>query len=124
MAQRIPQDPGRNARISNSPIKVALHWYTKLFAVWIVLFAVVGYFWYQPFEFLATHKMFGAGADGWPEVFQPLRSPNLWFFALTMFGIGAVLTVADFKNIAQHPAIILIGTLAQFTIMPLGAFAL
>jgi BASS family bile acid:Na+ symporter len=85
---------------------------------------MVGYFWYRPFVFLATHKMFGAAADSWPEIFQPLRNPNLWFFALTMFGIGAVLTVADFKNIAKRPAIVLIGTLAQFTIMPLGAFAL
>ncbi|MBC8377719.1 MAG: hypothetical protein H8E62_00950 [Planctomycetes bacterium] len=124
MAQKIPQDGGRNTRPANSSIKVALHWYTKLFAVWIVLFAAVGYFWHQPFVFLATHKMFGTVADSWPEVFQPLRSPNLWFFALTMFGIGAVLTVADFENIAKRPVIVLIGTLAQFTIMPLGAFAL
>ena len=124
MAQTIPQDARRNTRPANSPIKVALYWYTKLFAVWIVLFAVVGYFWYQPFVFLATHKMFGAAADSWPQVFQPIRNPNLWFFALTMFGIGAVLTVADFKNIAKRPVIVLIGTLAQFTIMPLGAFAL
>jgi BASS family bile acid:Na+ symporter len=105
-------------------LKTILHWYTKLFAVWIVLFAVVGYFWYQPFVFLAKAKMFGAAAEQWPEVFQSLRSPNLWFFALTMFGIGAVLTVADFKNIAKRPVIVLIGSVAQFTIMPLGAFLL
>ncbi|MHC4950189.1 MAG: bile acid:sodium symporter family protein, partial [Planctomycetota bacterium] len=105
-------------------MKTILHWYTKLFAVWIVLFAVVGYFWYQPFVFLAKAKMFGTGAENWPDVFQSLRSPNLWFFSLTMFGIGAVLTVNDFKNIAKRPVIILIGSVAQFTIMPLGAFAL
>ena len=105
-------------------VKTILHWYTKLFAVWIVLFAVIGYFWYEPFVFLAKHKLFGKGADSWPGVFQSIRSPNLWFFALTMFGIGAVLTVADFKNIAKRPVIVLIGSVAQFTIMPLGAFAL
>jgi len=47
-----------------------------------------------------------------------------WFFALTMFGIGAVLQIEDFKRIAQKPIIILIGSAAQFSIMPLGAFAL
>jgi BASS family bile acid:Na+ symporter len=105
-------------------IKTILNWYTKLFAVWIVLFAVIGYFWYQPFVFLATYKMFGPAADGWPAVFQSVRSPNLWFFALTMFGIGAVLTVSDFKNIARRPVIVLIGSIAQFTIMPFGAYLL
>jgi bile acid:Na+ symporter, BASS family len=105
-------------------VKTLLHWYTKLFAVWIVLFAVVGYFWYEPFVFFATYKMFGAGADRWPEILQSVRSPNLWFFALTMFGIGAVLTVNDFKNIVRRPVIVLIGSVAQFTIMPFGAFLL
>jgi len=33
-----------------------------------------------------------------------------WFFALTMFGIGAVLEVADFKRIAQRPTIVLVGS--------------
>ncbi len=41
-----------------------------------------------------------------------------------MFGIGAVLEVADFKRIAQRPVIVLIGSAAQFSIMPLGAFVL
>ena len=45
-----------------------------------------------------------------------------WFFALTMFGIGAVLDIEDFKKIVQKPVIILIGTAAQFLIMPFGAF--
>lgn len=105
-------------------IKTILHWYTKLFGVWIVLFAVIGYFWSRPFVFLATYKMFGPAADRWPEIFQSLRTPNLWLFSLTMFGIGAVLTVSDFKNIARRPVIVLIGSIAQFTIMPLGAFFL
>jgi BASS family bile acid:Na+ symporter len=103
-------------------LSVILRWYTKLFAFWIVLFAVVGYFFPQPFMFLNTCRMFGPWADRWPQVFQSIRSPNLWFFALTMFGIGAVLTVNDFKNIARRPVIVLIGSIAQFTIMPFGAY--
>lgn len=124
MVQTKPKSDGADARCRTGLLKKILYWYTKLFAVWIVLFAVVGYFFPQPFVFLANAKMFGAGAERWPAVFQSVRSPNLWFFALTMFGIGAVLTVGDFKNIAKRPVIVLIGSVAQFTIMPLGAFVL
>ena len=124
MVQTKSKSNGAGSGRRTGLLKTILYWYTKLFAVWIVLFAVIGYFWYQPFVFLANAKMFGAAAENWPDVFQSLRSPNLWFFALTMFGIGAVLTVADFKNIAKRPVIVLIGSVAQFTIMPLGAFAL
>jgi BASS family bile acid:Na+ symporter len=39
-----------------------------------------------------------------------------------MFGVGAVLQVEDFKRIAQKPVIVLIGSAAQNSIMPLGAY--
>lgn len=81
-----------------------LGFYTKYFAVWVVLFGVVAYF--------------------CPGPFVALKSYMNWFFALTMFGIGAVLQLEDFKRIAQRPVIVLIGSAAQFTIMPFGAFAL
>jgi len=81
-----------------------LGFYTKYFAVWVVLFGVAAYF--------------------CPGPFVALKSYMNWFFALTMFGIGAVLEVADFKKIAQKPVIVLIGSAAQFSIMPLGAFLL
>jgi BASS family bile acid:Na+ symporter len=79
-----------------------LSFYTKYFAVWVLLFGVVAYFFPAPFVALGPY--------------------NKLFFALTMFGIGAVLEAADFKRIAQRPTIVLIGCCAQFTIMPLGAF--
>jgi len=81
-----------------------LSFYTKYFAIWVIAFGVVAYFWPGPF------KALGPGMD--------------WFFALTMFGIGAVLQIEDFKRIAQKPVIVLIGSAAQFSIMPLGAFVL
>jgi BASS family bile acid:Na+ symporter len=80
----------------------ALTFYTRYFAIWVLVFGVIAYFWPQPF--------------------QSLREYNKWFFCLTMFGVGAVLHVDDFKRIAKRPVIVLIGTTAQFTIMPLGAF--
>jgi len=81
-----------------------LSFYTKYFAVWVILFGIVAYF--------------------LPAPFVALKPYNEWFFALTMFGIGAVLEIDDFKRIAQKPIIVLIGSCAQFTIMPLGAFLL
>jgi BASS family bile acid:Na+ symporter len=84
--------------------KKALGFYTKYFAIWVVIFGAIAYRIPKPFESLKP------GMD--------------WFFALTMFGIGVVLQVEDFKRIARRPAIVFIGSAAQFSIMPLGAFAL
>ena len=81
-----------------------LSFYTKYFAVWVLLFAAVAYF--------------------FPGPFVAMGSYNKLFFGLTMFGIGAVLQNEDFKRIAQKPVVVLIGCGAQFSIMPLGAFAL
>ncbi|MHC4460372.1 MAG: bile acid:sodium symporter family protein [Planctomycetota bacterium] len=81
-----------------------LSFYTKHFAIWVIIFAVVAYI--------------------WPRGFVALKGGMDWFFALTMFGIGAVLQVEDFKRIVQKPIIVLIGSAAQFSIMPLGAYVL
>ena len=85
-------------------LKKILSFYTKYFAVWVVVFGFVAFF--------------------WPGPFVALRSYMDWFFALTMFGIGVVLQVEDFKRIAQKPAIVLVGSAAQFSLMPVGAFLL
>lgn len=80
----------------------ALRFYTRYFAIWVILGGLAAY--------------------RWPAPFKSVASWYLWFFALTMFGIGAVLRMEDFRRIARNPSIVLIGTVAQFTIMPLGAF--
>lgn len=87
-----------------SMLNKILSFYTKYFAVWVILFGVAAYF--------------------WPGPFVALKGYMDWFFALTMFGIGVVLQVKDFKRIIQKPIIVLIGSAAQFSIMPLGAFLL
>lgn len=83
-------------------MKRVLEFYTKYFAVWVVLAGILAY--------LA------------PTPFLVLKPWNKTFFGLTMFGIGAVLKPDDFSRIARQPGIVLIGCTAQFTIMPLGAF--
>lgn len=87
-----------------STVEKAISIYTRLFAVWVILFGVLAYFFPAPFR-----------VD--PKL-------NLWFFALTMFGIGAVLRPADFREILRRPGIIALGSAAQFLFMPLGAFVL
>ena len=79
-----------------------LSFYTKYFVVWVVGLGVLAYF--QPAPFIS------------------LKPYMDWFFALTMFGIGAVLAIDDFRKIAKNPVVVLIGCCAQFSIMPIGAF--
>lgn len=55
----------------------------------------------------------------WLVVFKPFTE---WFFAFTMFGIGAVLTLEDFEPVFKKPQMVLLGTLAQFAIMPFLGF--
>ena len=85
-------------------LRKILSFYTKYFAVWVILFGIIAFF--------------------FPAPFVALKNYNKHFFALTMFGIGAVLKLEDFKRIAQKPLIVLIGSTAQFTIMPIGAFVI
>jgi predicted Na+-dependent transporter len=47
-----------------------------------------------------------------------------WFFALTMFGIGAVLQIEDFKRIAKRPVIVLIGSAAHLVLCRWGRLRL
>jgi len=80
-----------------------LKFYTKYMAVWVAICASIAYF--------------------YPKPFVALRGGMDLFFALTMLGIGCVLNIEDFKKIAKHPRIVTIGSVMQFTLMPLGAFA-
>jgi len=75
--------------------------FAKLLVVWVVLAAVVGYL--------------------FPQVLVPLKPFTDWLFGFTMFGIGCLLSLSDFKPILEKPKLILLGTLAQFVIMPLLA---
>lgn len=81
-----------------------LSFYTKYFAVWVVIFGVAAYL--------------------WPGPFVAMKGGMNWFFAATMFGIGAVLEPEDFKRIVRKPAVILIGMGVQYAIVPLGAYVI
>ena len=76
--------------------------YNKLFVVWVIIGGLIAYF------------------D--PDLVLHFKNYMEYFFALTMFGIGMVLSVDDFINIFKNFKIVLIGVTAQFTIMPGLAF--
>ncbi|MBN1347832.1 bile acid:sodium symporter family protein [candidate division KSB1 bacterium] len=76
--------------------------YNRLFVLWVV----IG----------------GAAAFFYPGMFLPLKNFIEYFFALTMFGVGMVLKPEAFINIFKNIKVVLIGVLAQFSVMPLSAF--
>lgn len=103
-----------------------LRFYTKYFALWVVLFGIAAFI--RPDIFINAEKamtgFFAVTVERiLPEALKLHKAMN-WFFALTMFGIGAVLEMKDFKRIVRQPTMVLIGSCAQFTIMPFGAFLL
>jgi len=78
--------------------------FSRLLVVWVVLAAGIGFV--------------------YPQVLVPLSPFTDWLFAITMFGIGCLLSVKDFAPILEKPRLVLLGTAAQFVIMPLLAFGI
>ncbi|GGN52283.1 MULTISPECIES: bile acid:sodium symporter family protein [Oceanobacillus] len=77
---------------------------TSTFALWVIIFAALSFFIPQGFAWIAPHVSLLLG--------------------IIMFGMGLTLTVDDFKGVFLAPKSVLIGVVAQYTIMPLTAFAL
>ena len=74
------------------------------FAIWVILFAVLAFFIPGGFTWIAPHISLLLG--------------------IIMFGMGLTLSLKDFKAVFQAPKSVIIGVIAQFTIMPLLAFLL
>jgi len=79
-----------------------LDYFSKLLVLWVILAVLVGYF--------------------LPNILLFFKNYTEWLFAFTMFGIGAVLNFSDFIPIFKRPQVLLLGTLAQFGIMPILGF--
>ncbi|MEW4219529.1 bile acid:sodium symporter family protein [Rossellomorea marisflavi] len=73
----------------------------KYFALWVILVAVVAYF--------------------IPETFLPLGGYITILLGVVMFGMGLTLKPVDFQLVVKKPLPVIVGILAQFLIMPLGA---
>ena len=74
------------------------------FAIWVILFAVLAFIFPNGFAWIADYIS--------------------WLLGIIMFGMGLTLTLDDFKSIGKQPKSVLIGVVAQYTIMPLLAFGL
>ena len=76
----------------------------KTFALWVVVFGILGFI--------------------FPDVFKLFAPYVSILLGIVMFGMGLTLTTADFREIFRRPRDVAIGVAAQFTIMPLSAYAL
>ncbi len=119
-------------------IRKILTFYTRYFAIWVVLFGIVAFLWKDTPEHPNWFRVAGTFtfAQWLPQSFlsgfssevagniKVCLSLNTIFFALTMFGIGVALRPEDFRRIFRTPSVVALGSTAQFLIMPLGAFFL
>ena len=76
----------------------------KTFALWVVVFAVLGFV--------------------LPDVFRAVAPWIVTLLGIIMFGMGLTLSLDDFREVARRPFEVLLGAVSQFTIMPLLAVAL
>jgi bile acid:Na+ symporter, BASS family len=76
--------------------------FTSLFPLWAVLLSAVAYF--------------------YPEYFAPHQGLIVPFLSLIMLGMGITLSVDSFLAVLKRPSVVLLGTLMQYTIMPLAAW--
>jgi BASS family bile acid:Na+ symporter len=65
------------------------------------------------------------GALFWPSTFGVIRTSWIsYLLGMVMFGMGLTMNINDFKIIFSRPRDIIIGCIAQFTIMPTLAWCL
>ena len=79
-----------------------LSWFSNQMFLWVILVVLLGYF--------------------FPGILVPLKPYSDWLFAFTMLGIGMVLSPKDVHALWKKPVPVLLGSAAQFLIMPVLAF--
>lgn len=82
--------------------KEILKKFTSLFPLWAVILSAVAYV--------------------YPEYFAPHQGLIVPFLSLIMLGMGVTLSVDSFLAVLKRPSVVLLGTLMQYTIMPLAAW--
>ena len=77
---------------------------TKYIGVIIICFSVIAFFWRDGFAWTTSYTSV--------------------FLGVAMFGMGLTIKMDDFKRVFSRPKEILIGFIAQYTIMPVIAWIL
>lgn len=85
-------------------IRKISHFAGQTFGIWVIVFAVLGF--------------------SFPSLFTWISSYITIFLGVIMFGMGLTLQADDFKELVRKPWQVIIGVIAQYTIMPLVAFGL
>lgn len=78
-----------------------LHRFDLLFPFWAILLSIIAYY--------------------FPEFFIPFKPSIIYLLAMVMLAMGITLKLSDFKKLLALKALILLGLILQFTIMPLSA---
>ena len=78
--------------------------FSKTFALWVIVFALISYYFPQGFLFLLPFVSILLG--------------------VVMFGMGLTLSPKDFSEVFHRPIQVIIGIVGQFILMPLIAFFL
>ena len=76
----------------------------KTFALWVILFAVLGFL--------------------LPDVFKHVTPYIVTLLGIIMFGMGLTISVDDFRELSRRPVEVAIGVVAHFVIMPALALLL
>ncbi len=76
--------------------------FTSLFPLWALFISVIAYF--------------------YPGYFSPHSSLIVPLLGLIMLGMGVNLSVDDFMLVLKRPYVVLLGTLMQYSLMPLAAW--
>lgn len=77
---------------------------TKYIGVIIIVFSVLAFFWRDGFAWTTNYTSV--------------------FLGVAMFGMGLTIKMGDFQVVFSHPKEVLIGCIAQYTVMPLMAWIL
>lgn len=84
-------------------MKYSRSWFTDLYLLWLIAFAVAALL--------------------WPVTFLWFRGQwVVWALTVVMLGMGFTLTVEDFRRLFRMPGSLALGFLAHFTIMPLSGW--
>lgn len=81
-------------------MQALLNRFTNLYPVWLILIAIVAFVWPQSMAWFSGQWI-------------------IWALTTVMLGMGLTLTTRDFQNLRKMPGSVMLGFLAQYTIMPL-----